>query len=95
MQTQELLKIRRLASAIVKKYGAKRPSLFGSFARGEGGADSDVDILVDLPKDKTLLDLLRLKDELELALDRDVDVLTYRALSPLLKKNVRRDMVPL
>ncbi|MDR1236925.1 MAG: nucleotidyltransferase domain-containing protein, partial [Propionibacteriaceae bacterium] len=34
--------------AVLQRYGAKNPQLFGSVARGDATADSDVDILVDL-----------------------------------------------
>ncbi len=39
---------RRELDAVMQRYGATNPRLFGSVARGDAGADSDIDILVDL-----------------------------------------------
>jgi predicted nucleotidyltransferase len=65
---------------VLKRFGVKRASLFGSLARGEGGRESDVDILVEFEPEKSLLDLACLKLELEETLGRRVDVLTYSSL---------------
>jgi len=45
----ERKKIRRMVSRIVKQFRPERVILFGSHARGEGGRDSDVDLLVVMP----------------------------------------------
>ena len=39
--------IRRKVTPIAKRYGVKRLSLFGSYARGEADSESDVDFLID------------------------------------------------
>jgi uncharacterized protein with HEPN domain/predicted nucleotidyltransferase len=62
-----------------------RSSLFGSFARGDAGPESDVDILIDFPEDKTLFDLMDLEENLRSVLGRKVDVITYRSLHHLLR----------
>jgi uncharacterized protein len=74
----------------LKKAGVLRSALFGSFARGEAGLDSDVDILIEFPEDKTLYDLIELEQNLGSALGRKVDVVTYRSLHHLL-----RDQIPI
>lgn len=71
--------------SILKRQGVTKAAVFGSFARGEVGKRSDIDILVNLKKDKTLLDLVGLKLELEEKLGRKVDVLTYKGIHPLLR----------
>jgi len=76
---------------ILKKYGVKRASLFGSFVRGEERKDSDIDILVEFEGEKSLLDLAGLKIELEEILERKVDVLTYNSLHPLLKDRILKE----
>ncbi|MCG2722028.1 MAG: nucleotidyltransferase family protein [Thermodesulfovibrionales bacterium] len=58
------------------KYGVKRIFLFGSFAKGQPGGKSDIDILVDLNKPLGL-DFVTLADRLEEVLGRKVDVATY------------------
>lgn len=78
---------------ILKKSGVKKSSIFGSFARGDQKADSDVDVLVEMPSNANLLDLVQLKFDLEESLDRDVDVLTYDSLHPSLKSSIQKDAV--
>jgi len=80
---------------VLKEAGVVRSSLFGSVVRGEATEDSDVDVLVDLPRGKTLLDLVGLKLDLKEVLGRDVDVVTYRSVSPLLEDSILKEQVPI
>jgi predicted nucleotidyltransferase len=80
---------------VLKRFGVKKAAIFGSLARGEGGRESDVDILVEFEPSKSLLDLAGLKIELEETLGRRVDVLTYSALPPLLKDRVLKEQKPI
>ncbi|MGQ9705258.1 MAG: nucleotidyltransferase family protein [Actinomycetota bacterium] len=73
---------------VLDKHDVSRASIFGSIARDEGDEKSDVDILVELRGEKSLLDLAGLKIELEAILGRGVDVLTYESLHPLLKDRI-------
>jgi hypothetical protein len=59
--------------------------------RGEHRGDSDIDILVEFEGEKSLLDLARLKIELEKVLRRRVDVLTYGSLHPLLRDRILQE----
>lgn len=70
---------------ILKRQGVTRAALFGSAARGKMRKGSDIDLLVNLGKGKSLLDLVGLKLELEERLGRKVDVLTYNGINHLLK----------
>ena len=56
--------------------------------------DSDIDILVELPKEKSLLDFVALKLELEETLGRKVDLVEYSTIHPLLKERVLKEQVP-
>lgn len=56
---------------------------------------SDVDLLVEFEGRKSLLDLSGLKIELEDALGRKVDVVTYRSLHPLLRERILAEQVPI
>ena len=76
---------------ILRRYDVKRAALFGSFVRGEQREDSDIDILVEFKDGKSLLDLVGLKIELEEALGRKVDVLTYNSLHPLLRDKILQE----
>ncbi len=57
---------------IIKEYGVTGMCLFGSVARGDNRADSDVDILVDMPP--KIFQISALKDFLEKILDTSVDI---------------------
>ncbi len=91
METIE--EIRDAVIPVLRKYGVKRASLFGSVVRGEMSEDSDIDLLVEFEGRKSLLDLAGLKIELEEKLKRDVDVLTYKSLHPLLRERTLREKV--
>jgi len=76
---------------VLERYDVKRAAVFGSFVRGEQKEGSDIDILVEFEGEKSLLDLAGLKIELEEALHRKVDVLTYNSLHPLLKDKILQE----
>jgi predicted nucleotidyltransferase len=80
---------------IVGRYGGSNVRLFGSLARGEGRLDSDVDLLIDLEPQRSLLDLVAIKQDLEDLLGRPVDVVTEDAVSPYLRDPILDDAVPL
>lgn len=74
--------------SVLRKHGVTKASLFGSYVREEQTTDSDIDILVELEEDKSLLDLIRLEMELSQVLKRKVDVLTYGSLNSLIKDTI-------
>jgi predicted nucleotidyltransferase len=78
---------------ILKPHGVRRVAVFGSYARGEAGPGSDIDILVRFVQPKSLIELVRIEDELEQVLHRKVDLLTEKAVSPYLIDSVHRDEV--
>jgi predicted nucleotidyltransferase len=80
--------IKRRILSILKRYGVKRAGLFGSWVRGEMEADSDIDILVEIEEEISLLDFVGLKLELEEALGRRVDLVEYSTIKPLLKERI-------
>lgn len=59
---------------IAATHGARNVRVFGSVARGEARADSDVDFLVELEPSRSLIDLSGLILDLGEALGREVDV---------------------
>lgn len=81
------------ALPILRRFGVSRAGVFGSRARGEEGASSDLDILVDLTDGSTLLDLVGLQLELGDALGISVDAHTYRSLHPLLRERILAEEV--
>jgi predicted nucleotidyltransferase len=75
------------------EHEVKRASLFGSIVREEMTDESDIDILIEFKGTKSLLDLVRLKLELEEVLECKVDLLTYNSLHPLLKNQILAEQV--
>ena len=86
--------IRNKIVPILKHHGVIRAAVFGAFVKREMKEDSDIDILVELPKEKSLLDFVALKLELEETLGRKVDLVEYSAIHPLLKERVLKEQVP-
>ena len=78
---------------VLKQYRVRRASLFGSIVRGEMTEESDIDLLVELPETASLLDLAGLKIDIEELLSRNVDVLTYDSLHPLLRDRILSEQV--
>jgi predicted nucleotidyltransferase len=76
-------------------HGARRVRVFGSVARGEAGAGSDLDLLIDLEPGRDLLDLVAIKQDIEDLLGCKVDVVTENSLSPYLREQVLSQAVPL
>ena len=63
-------------------HGVQRVGVFGSVARGQASADSDIDVIVDLdPSHETLSDLVAVAELLEDVLDADVDLVTRNGVS--------------
>ncbi len=88
-------KLRPIVLRVTQKYGVSNVRVFGSFARGEQRITSDVDLLVDLPNDMSLLDLSGLKIDLEDALRRKVDVVPARSIKPALREAILAEARPL
>jgi uncharacterized protein len=80
---------------IVASHRARDVRVFGSWARGEAGPGSDIDILVKLDPGRSLLDIVAIKQDLEDLLGREVDVVTEAAISPYIQEKVLREAVSL
>ncbi|HHT9153966.1 MAG TPA: nucleotidyltransferase family protein [Candidatus Hypogeohydataceae bacterium YC40] len=80
--------IKKMIVEVLKRYKVKRAALFGSLVRGEATEESDIDLLIEFEGKRSLLDLAGLKLELLEMLNRQVDVLTYGSLHPLLKEMI-------
>ncbi|MEJ2102354.1 MAG: nucleotidyltransferase family protein [Desulfobacterales bacterium] len=96
MRTELLLKKKRNAvMALAAKHGAKNLRIFGSTARGESGPESDIDLLVKMENDRSLLDLSALRLDLVDLLGVKVDVVSEDGLYWLLRRRILKEARPL
>jgi len=79
--------------AIALRHGARSISVFGSVARGEERPESNVDILVEFEPGASLLNLMRLQDDLEALLGCNVDVVSAGGLK-VRDEHIRREAIP-
>jgi len=77
------------------RYGATDVRVFGSVARGEADAASDVDLVVRFEPGRSLLDHAALWLELEALLGCRVDVLSESGLKPRIREKVLKEAIPL
>jgi len=79
----------------LRKLGVSHAAVFGSVARGEASADSDIDVLVELDQERSLgiFEYARLKLYINELLNGAGDVVNRRTLKPLLRDSILRDAV--
>jgi predicted nucleotidyltransferase len=78
---------------VLLQYDVAHAAIFGSYARGTQGENSDIDILVEFKGKKSLLDLVGLQLDLQEATGLSVDVVTYRALNHRIRERVLQEQV--
>ena len=86
-------KIKYKILPILQRYGVKKAGLFGSFVRGEAGKESDIDVLVEIEKDISLLDFVGIKLEIEEILGQKFDLVEYCTIKPLIKERILKEQV--
>ncbi len=77
--------------AIAAKHGAYNVRIFGSVARNEADSASDLDLLVDMEPERSLLDLGGLLMDLQELLGCQVDVVTGKGLRGRIRERVLRE----
>ncbi len=77
---------------ICRQNDIKRVGTFGSMARGEATEQSDIDLLVEFAKPKSLLAMVKIERQIATALGQKVDLLTEAAISPYLREGILRDL---
>ena len=80
---------------LAARNGVERLRVFGSVARGTEDEQSDVDFLVELAPDRSLLDLGNFLYEVSALLGRDVDVVTEKGLRHRIRDRVLAEAVDL
>jgi predicted nucleotidyltransferase len=79
---------------ICRKNGITFMAIFGSFARGEQNRKSDIDIAIEFEQnsEKSLLDLVRIENELRKVFKRKVDLGIFSSLNPYIIEDVKKEM---
>ncbi|MFO7664883.1 MAG: nucleotidyltransferase family protein [Chloroflexota bacterium] len=88
--------IARLQAAkpeLAARYGVRSLGLFGSHVRGEAGAGSDLDVLVEFATQPSLFQFVRLKNELSELLGLPVDLVIRSALKPVIGKTTLQEVI--
>ncbi len=90
---QQALDALRAVKSGLARFGVTELALFGSFARDEGLADSDVDVLVDFVSTPDFRTYLAVRDALTLAVGRSVDLVMVGAVKPRMRREIDREAV--
>jgi len=92
---ERLERLRPAVVEVAQRYGASNLRVFGSVALNQEHADSDLDLLVDLPANQSLLALVGIAQELEQLLGCPVDVAEPDSLHPLIRSEILQQAVGL
>ena len=93
MRRAEALRIIAEHEAELRVLGVRSLSIFGSVARDEAGASSDVDVLVEFDRPVGFFHLFDVQEQLELFLGCKVDLVTPGGLRPELKQVILAEAV--
>lgn len=90
---KEIESIKEKIVPILKEHKVTKAGIFGSFVRGDQNKKSDIDILVEIPDNRSLTEVIGLKLILEEALKRKVDLVEYELIRKEIKDNVLEDEI--
>ena len=91
-QNKEIEEIKRKIVPLLKKNKIVRAGIFGSYARGEQKKNSDIDILIKVPKGIGL-EFIGIKFDLENKLGKRIDLISYNGIHPLLKNKILNEEI--
>ncbi len=96
MMLEDLLKEKRKEiNALADRHGARNVRVFGSVATGEAGPESDIDLLVKMDDDRSLLDVSALALDLRTLMGVKVDIVSEDAIYWLLRRKILKEARPL
>lgn len=96
MRLDELKRKRTELQRACEAYGAKRIRVFGSVARGEESAESDIDILVELPVGYSLIkQRIPLTRRLAEITGQKLDLIPEHELNPSLRDTILAEAIDL
>lgn len=90
---KEIEEIKSKIIPVLKEYRVTQAGIFGSYARGEQKKKSDVDILIKIHNDASLLTIIGLKMELEKVIKRKVDLVEYETIRKELRERILNDEI--
>ncbi len=91
---EEILKmLAELKPELQSRYKVKEIGVFGSFVRGEQGEASDVDILVEFEKPIGFFKFLNLEEYLANQLGLKVDLVSKKALKPVIGQHILEEVI--
>lgn len=93
--SEHLKKHREKILELAAYHGASNIRIFGSVARKEADAHSDIDFLVELEPGRSLLDLGSLLTDLQTLLGCPVDIVTEKGLRTRIRDRVLQEAIPL
>lgn len=91
--TEDILKIKETIVPILLNANVTKSSLFGSYVRGEQNNESDIDLLIELPLNKSLFDFIDLKLKLEDSLNKKVDLVEYDSIKPAIRTYILNEQI--
>lgn len=95
-QSEQIKTISEKAMPVFVRYGIGYAGLFGSYARGEEKAESDIDIMVRKgDKSLSLFDFVRMRNELSTIFEKKVDIVSESNIVPYFKEYIFKDLQPL
>jgi len=95
MDNKKIKQISAKIIPILKRGKVTKAGLFGSYSRGEEKKNSDIDILIKIKDSEGFFKLVRLKRELEKVLKKQVDLIEYEYLHPLIKEQALKEEIKL
>jgi uncharacterized protein len=94
MTRADVIAALRQSAAEIQGFGATSLYLFGSMARNEATASSDVDLFIDYdPERFSFVELIRLRKKLSDLLGRSADLTTRNGLHPLLRQSIEAEAI--
>jgi uncharacterized protein len=94
MENKELFGIlKNHKEELRRKYHISKIGIFGSYARGEETAESDIDILVEYEKSPGFFEFLDLEESLEKILNKKIDLVTKPALKEIIKNEILDEVI--
>ncbi|MDD3694796.1 MAG: nucleotidyltransferase family protein [Lentisphaeria bacterium] len=94
-QLNRLTKLSNAIRQMARRHNVAKVYVFGSCARGEENAESDIDILVEPNDQASLFDFMNLQDDLENLLQSKVDLVSKRGLHPYIKDDILKEAIEL